>query len=189
VIDFLQAHPDGLILALDELSLYFQATLKRVWFPIGQTPIVRISPKREHIHYYGALDLRTGQELALTLPALSGECTLHFLAQVLTCFPNRPILLLVDRAPWHTAKEVQHFIATQPCLDLLFFPPAYPDLNPQEHVWGNKPVRMSRTTILSLNSPCYVGRSVLFSIPPSFVSIGLDNTSRLFYVIPFSVDH
>jgi len=135
VIDFLQAHPDGLILALDELSLYFQATLKRVWFPSGQTPIVRLSPNREHIHYYGALDLRTGHELALTLPALSAECTLHFLAHVLTCFPNRPILLLLDRAPWHTAKEVQHFIATQACLDLLFFPPAGPDLNPQEHVW------------------------------------------------------
>jgi len=135
VIDFLQAHPDGRILAMDEMSLYFQATLKRVWFPIGQTPIVRISPNRDHVHYYGALDLRTGQELALSLPALSGECTLHFLAHALTSLPNRPILLLLDRAPWHTAKEVQQFIATQPCLDLLFFPPACPDLNPQEHVW------------------------------------------------------
>ena len=38
MIDFLQAHPDGLILAMDQMSLYFQATLKRVWFAIGRHP-------------------------------------------------------------------------------------------------------------------------------------------------------
>jgi hypothetical protein len=38
VTDFLQTYPDGVILALDQMSLDFQATLTRVWSPIGQTP-------------------------------------------------------------------------------------------------------------------------------------------------------
>lgn len=42
--DWTQIYPHLVILALDEMSLYFQATLTRVWSPIGQTPVVRITP-------------------------------------------------------------------------------------------------------------------------------------------------
>jgi hypothetical protein len=122
VTDFLQQHPDGLVLALDEMSLYFQATLKRVWFPLGQSPTVRISPDRDHIHYDGVLNLSTGQEIALSLPALSTDNTLHFLDHVLTCLPTQPILRLLDRAPWHTATQVQHLLTTHPVLTLSSSP-------------------------------------------------------------------
>jgi len=64
VTDFLQDHPDGVIVAMDEMSLYFQATTTRVWFPVGQVPLVRVSPQRAVLHYYGALALRTGHEMA-----------------------------------------------------------------------------------------------------------------------------
>jgi transposase len=134
-MDFLQAQPDGWSVALDELSLYFQASLTRVWYPVGQTPGVRISPQRDHQHYYGALNLTTGQELALRLPALSADNTAHFLKHVLDCLPTRPILLLMDRAPWHKAESLRQFITLEPRLEVVFLPPPCPDLNPQEHVW------------------------------------------------------
>lgn len=120
---------------MDELSLYFQASLTRVWFPKGQRPVVRLSPQRDHQHFYGALNLNTGQEVALSLPELSAEATIHFLEHLLTCLPTQPILLLMDRAPWHKARAVQNFITQQPRLDVVYFPTACPDLNPQEHVW------------------------------------------------------
>lgn len=120
---------------MDELSLYFQASLTRVWYPIGQTPVVRVSPQRDHQHFYGALNLNTGQDLVLSLPDLSAQSTLHFLEHLLDCLPTHPILLLLDRAPWHKARLVQDFIAQQPRLEVVFFPPACPELNPQEHVW------------------------------------------------------
>src|SRR5438067_3461504 len=93
-----------------------------------------VKPQREHQHFYGALNLNTGQELALSLPELSAEATIHFLEHVLTCLPTQSILLLMDRAPWHKAHTVQEFIAQQSRLDVMYFPPACPDLNPQEHV-------------------------------------------------------
>lgn len=120
---------------MDELSLYFQASLTRVWFPQGQTPVVRVSPQRDHQHFYGALNLNTGQEIALSLPELSAEATLHFLEHLLACLPTQPMLVLMDRAPWHKARAVQEFVAEQSRLDVVYFPPACPDLNPQEHVW------------------------------------------------------
>jgi len=134
VTDFRQDHPEGVILALDQMSVYLQATLTRVWAPRGETPVAPVTPQRDMLHFYGALDVIGGREVALPLPRLDGDHTLHFLDHVLSCFPGRPLLLLLDRAPWHKGK-VRRFIDAHPQLDLIYFPPACPDLNPQEHVW------------------------------------------------------
>ena len=131
--DFLQAYPDGVLLALDEMSLYFQATLTRVWSPVGQTPIVDVHPNRDQVHFYGALNLRDGREVALPSPEATAAMTANFLMTLLMLYPQ-PILLLLDRAPWHFG-EVTELIQHTDRLQVFYFPPACPDLNPQEHVW------------------------------------------------------
>jgi transposase len=136
VTDFLQDHPNGQILALDEMSLYFQATTTRLWAPRGQTPVVRVSPQRDHTHFYGAINLRTGHEFALPCPDMTGATTADFLRDLLRCYPTQPVLLLWDRASWHKSAVVQQVIADHPRLTTVFFPPASPHLNPQEHVWS-----------------------------------------------------
>lgn len=133
--DFKQDHPDGLIIAMDEMSLYLQATTQRVWFAKGQRPIISVSPPRDCQHWYGALCLDSGQEVALSVPGLNGEMTCHFLSHLLTAFPSQPILLFLDRAPWHRGDAVRQLLTDNPRLQLLYFPPACPQLNPQEHVW------------------------------------------------------
>ena len=120
---------------MDQMSLYLQATTKRVWFPKGQRPIVSVSPPRDCQHWYGPLCLASGQEVALSVPAVNGEMTCHFLSHLLTAFPSQPILLFLDRAPWHRGEAIRQFLADNPRLQLLYFPPACPQLNPQEHVW------------------------------------------------------
>jgi len=133
VTDFLQDHPDGVILAMDQMSLYFQATLTRVWAPVGQTPIVSVHPGRDHIHFYGALNVADGREIALPATDMTSEMTVNFLMILLMLYPQ-PILLLLDRAPWHFG-EVSTLIKQTDRLQVVFFPAACPDLNPQEHVW------------------------------------------------------
>ena len=134
--DFLQAHPNGQIIASDEMSLYFQATTTRLWSVVGQTPIVRVTPQREHRHFYGALNLRNGHQMPLTFSQHNSETTAIFLSHLLFCYPDQPILLLWDRASWHKGEAVQRVLCENPRLQTLFFPPASPDLNPQEHVWS-----------------------------------------------------
>lgn len=134
--DFLQDHPDGQVIALDEMSLYFQATTTRLWAPVGQTPVVRVSPQRDHTHFYGAVNLRTGHELALPTPDMTSETTAAFLRDLLLCYPTQPILLLWDRAQWHKGAAVKQVLDDHPRLDTVSFPPASPHLNPQEHVWS-----------------------------------------------------
>jgi transposase len=134
VTDFLLRYPHGVILALDEMSLYFRATLTRVWSPVGKTPIVAVHPQRDHVHFYGALEVRNQREIALAAPEATSEMTTHFLMLLLMLYPQ-PILLLLDRAPWHDG-EVADLIAQTERLYAIYFPPACPDLNPQEHVWA-----------------------------------------------------
>jgi len=134
VTDFKLDHPDGVVLALDQMSVYLRCSLCRVWSPVGQTPIIRNAPHRDSLKFYGALNVESGAAFALTLPTMNGENTVHFLQHLLTCIPHVPILLLWDRATWHKGIA-QQFVEAHERLEMLYFPPACPDLNPQEHVW------------------------------------------------------
>jgi len=44
-------------------------------------------------------------------------------------------LLFLDRAPWHRGDAIRTFLVDNPRLTVIYFPPACPQLNPQEHVW------------------------------------------------------
>ena len=56
-------------------------------------------------------------------------------AHLLLSYPTHHLLLLLDRAPWHHGPALTQLLDENPRLELLYFPPACPDLNPQEHVW------------------------------------------------------
>lgn len=133
--DFVQEYPQAIILAMDQMSLYFQATLTRVWAPVGQTPVVHITPNRDHVHFYGALDVRHGREIALATDEETTAMTVNFLMVLLILFPTQHIFLLLDRAPWHFGSELDQLLAENDRLELVYLPPACPELNPQEHVW------------------------------------------------------
>jgi transposase len=119
----------------DEASLYLQATLHGVWAPRGQTPIIKLHPGRESTHFYGVLNLHTGQELAMRSPVMNAETSALFLHKLLLAYPDDPILLLWDRAPWHRGPEIEAILAAHPRLEIMYLPAGAPDLNPQEHVW------------------------------------------------------
>ena len=97
--------------------------------------MIHISPQRNCTHFYGALNLQSGQETVMRSPTMNGATTILFLLMLLATYPNQPILLLWDRAPWHRSKLVKTFLHDNPQLEILWLPPAAPDLNPQEHVW------------------------------------------------------
>jgi len=135
VTDFVQDHPDGVILTMDQMSLYFQATMTRVWARRGQTPTLRVATQRDHVHFYGALNVRNGHEIALPLPRQTGELTCHFLDHLQACYPGRELLILWDRAKWHKGEVIHTYLEQHSNIQTLHFPPGSPHLNPQEHVW------------------------------------------------------
>ncbi len=124
-----------MILAEDEASLYLQATLMRVWAPRGQQPVVAADPGRAKTSFYGTLNLRTGAEMVMQAETMNAQTTAAHLEQLLAAYPEVPLLLLWDRAPWHRGEPIRAVLAANPRLEIMQFPVAAPELNPQEHVW------------------------------------------------------
>jgi len=134
-MDVAQAAPNTVFLAGDEAGLYLQATTCHVWSPTGQTPVVRTDPGRAKTNFYGTLNLQTGQETAMRSDIMNAEVSAQHLELILETNPDTPILLFWDRAPWHRGKPIDKVLEEHPRLEIIFFPTASPDLNPQEHVW------------------------------------------------------
>jgi len=115
--------------------MYLQATTMSVWSPVGLIPQVRVDPGRAKIGFYGTLDLRTGHEPVSRSSDLTASASAAHLQCILDTFPNLPILLFWDRAPWHHGPPIRQLLAAHPRLEIVEFPVAAPDLNPQEQVW------------------------------------------------------
>lgn len=147
-MDIAQTAPTTVILAEDEASLYLQATTMRVWAPVGQTPQVRVDTQRDMVHFYGCLNLATGEETAMKTNTMNAGTTVLFLERVKQRYPDIPILLLWDRAKWHGGAAVRDFLTANPRIEVMQFPPGSPDLNPQEHVWKATRAKVSHNHLL-----------------------------------------
>ena len=66
---------------------------------------------------------------------LNAVTTAQYREQLLNAYPDGPLMLRWDRAPWHRGTAVRDLCAAHPRLELVEFPTAAPDLNPQEHGW------------------------------------------------------
>jgi len=68
-------------------------------------------------------------------PIMNAETSALFLEKILLAYPDDPILLLWDRAPCHRGPKIKAILEAHSRLEIIYFPPGTPDLNPQEHVW------------------------------------------------------
>lgn len=135
MMDVAQEAPHTVLLTEDEMSMYLQATTQSAWAPQGQTPTVRVAPSREKTNFYGTLNLLTGQDLVLRAEKQNSEATAFYLNCILETYPAVPILLFWDRAPWHRGAAIERVLCANPRLEIISYPVACPELNPQEHVW------------------------------------------------------
>lgn len=134
-MDLAQEAQPVVLLAEDEASLYLQATLQSVWAPQGQPPSVRVDAGRTKTNFYGTLNLSTGQEVVMRAEKMNAVTSALYLEQILQTYPDGRIMLLWDRAPWHQGSAIRRVLDANPRLELVSFPVAAPELNPQEHVW------------------------------------------------------
>lgn len=104
---------------------------KRCWAPEPLRPVIRNGYERQFVYVYGAvsplqgeLDWRLCREMNT---ARMGE----FLLQVSQAHPTELLVMVVDGASSHKAKD----LVIPDNIRLLPLPPYAPELNPQEHVW------------------------------------------------------
>jgi hypothetical protein len=118
-------------MAQDEGRFGRMSSPKRAWAPPGVRPKAPRQVIRELSYVYAAVAPEHGLMTSLILPYANTEMMNLFLAQVARDFADYFVVMQVDQAGWHRAKELQI-----PENIRLIFQPAYsPEVNPVEHLW------------------------------------------------------
>jgi putative transposase len=104
---------------------------KRAWAPPGMRPKAPKQVIRAFSSVYAAVAPEQGLMTSLILPSADTAMMNIFLAHVAEVFADYFLVMQVDQAGWHRAKEL-HI----PENIRLIFQPAYsPEVNPVEHLW------------------------------------------------------
>lgn len=108
-----------------------------VWSKKGERPIILTKPIKQSRSFYGALNVKDGQEIVYHSQKQNQKETITFLEKIRKIYQGLKILLIWDNAPWHKGKEIRKYLKKIQLknLELFNFPPYSPELNPQEQVW------------------------------------------------------
>ena len=104
---------------------------RRCWAPKPIRPTVPRQVVREFVYVFAAVGAQWGHLTALILPMANTEMMSLFLAHVAQEFSDFFIVMLVDRAGWHTAQR----LIVPENIRLLPQPARSPELNPTEPIW------------------------------------------------------
>ena len=120
--------------ATDEHRIGLKPLLRRVWAPIGQRPIARVRHRFAWRYLVGFVHPASGRtvfHLATSVSIALFEVELAAFAEAVGASPTKQIVLVLDRAGWHTSVRLR----VPEHLHLLFLPPYSPELQPAEHLW------------------------------------------------------
>jgi len=104
---------------------------RRCWCPKGVRPVVPSLKIREYMQCYGAVEPFAGDSFFLVLPKTNIECMNIYLEKLSGYIGDDYLLLITDRAAWHTSKKLQ----VPENIRIVHIPPATPEMNPIEQIW------------------------------------------------------
>jgi hypothetical protein len=115
----------------DEARFGRMVRIRKCWAPAPMRPVVDNGYVRQFVYVYGAVSPLEGEMDWMICHEMNTERMSCFLQQVSSAHPDDFILMIVDGASSHKAKELQR----PENIRLVALPPYSPELNPQEHVW------------------------------------------------------
>ena len=101
------------------------------WCFPGLRPTVPCHHIREYRYAYGAVEPLTGESFFLVMPSCDTECMNVFLEKLSEKYTSDKIILVCDGAGWHRANA----LIIPENIQLVFLPPATPEMNPIEQIW------------------------------------------------------
>ena len=115
----------------DEARFGRMVRIRRCWSPAPARPTVPNGYEREFVYVYGAVSPLQGEMDWMICREMNTERMSCFLEQIGAAHPDDFIVMVVDGASSHKAKELRR----PENIRLVALPPYAPELNPQEHVW------------------------------------------------------
>ena len=134
---------DAVIVFADEAGFSMVPCLKRMWAPVGKTPIVKHRNRwHRKVSVIGAMaifpDGSAPQLLSDWHPDrhVKKEEAAAFLRKLLAHLAGRHVIVIWDKLQAHRSKLVRQVVADHPNLETHHLPSYAPDLNPVEMVWS-----------------------------------------------------
>lgn len=120
----------------DEAGFKINAHAGYTWGEKGKTPVISVNTQRGSINALSIVISDGTMRYSLSEKTIDSECFIAFLKQVISK-RKKPLILLVDRVPFHRSKKVREFVkANRSKLRIYFLPRYAPDFNPDEQVWN-----------------------------------------------------
>lgn len=120
-----------MILFQDEARFGRIGDVRKSWAPLGIRPVCRNQFIREYFYVYSAVSPDEGEMFSLILPEASTEAMSVYCSELSMNYPDRKILMFMDKAGWHISKKLN----LPANLTVEFLPPYSLELNPQENIW------------------------------------------------------
>lgn len=120
-----------LVLFQDEARFGRIGDVRTSWAPKGTRPTCPSQFIREYFYVYSAVSPDEGNMFTLFLPEASTEAMNVYCMELSKAYPERKILMFMDKAGWHISKKLN----LPDNLIIEFLPPYSPELNPQENIW------------------------------------------------------
>ena len=120
--------------ATDEHRIGLKPLLRRIWAPIGQRRIATVQHRFAWRYLVGFVHPASGRtifHLATTVSISLFAVELAAFARQAGASPSKQIVLVLDRAGWHTSVHLR----VPEHVHVLFLPPYSPELQPAEHLW------------------------------------------------------
>jgi DDE superfamily endonuclease len=116
----------------DEARIGQKGRVCHRWYRKGQRPPGRADQRYTFAYLYAAVEPGTDNAFALVLPEVSTLAMQAFLDRLsATIARDEHVLLVLDQAGWHGAKDLQ----APANITLEPLPPRSPELNPVERLW------------------------------------------------------
>ena len=122
----------------DEAGVSLIPVLGKTWAPKGKTPVLKVTGNRGSFCVSSAVSPAGRMVFRIEKKTVNAHTFIDFLKQIMRQHPYRKIIVIVDRAPVHRARCVQHFVEqNKKRFALYYLPPYAPELNPDEEVWNH----------------------------------------------------
>jgi transposase len=132
----LRAPDETVVLCEDECDIHLLPMLRAMWMRRGQQVRIPTPGGNRKRSVFGALDLETGVWHYVVTARKRAVEFVAFLEQVVAAYPDRSVLVVLDNASIHTAKDVTGWLAAHPAVELLYLPTSSGhEQNPVEKVW------------------------------------------------------
>jgi hypothetical protein len=124
----------AVLLAEDETILRLFPVLRRAWSMRGEQAKVYITGRNAKRVLFAAINLRTGHRISMRRARMRQGEFQDFLRLVRRRYGKRPVWMLLDEAPCHTAKR-SLALAARLGIHFIFLPKQCSELNAMDQLW------------------------------------------------------